>query len=71
MKPIEYRLEICDTTRHHGPVAVLLSPVPFPSIQVGDRFDDEGWPRLDSRDVKGTAETPVRFVVHSIKHVVF
>jgi len=70
MKPIEYRLELCDISGEHRPVAVLCSSSPFPAVSVGDRFDDEGWPRSFDRDRIGSPEAPRRYIVHSIKHVI-
>jgi hypothetical protein len=70
MKPIEYRLELCDTSGLHRPVAVITAASPFATASVGDRFDDEGWPRLDPDDPRGAPENPRRYTVHSIKHVV-
>jgi hypothetical protein len=69
MKPIVYVLELCDTTGEHRPVAVMRASTPFPPVSVGDRFDDEGWTRVESADQPGTREQPRRYVVHSIKHV--
>ena len=70
MTPIEYRLELCDTSGRHRPVAVYTAASPFVAVSVGDRFDDEGWPRLDADDLRGTPASPRRYTVHSIKHVV-
>ena len=70
MTPIEYRLELCDTSGRHRPVAVFMAASPFPAVSVGDRFDDEGWPRLDPNDPRGTPANPRRYTVHSVKHVV-
>jgi hypothetical protein len=70
MTPIEYRLELCDTAGLHRPVAVIVAASPFAPVSVGDRFDDEGWPRLDANDSPGTPAHPRRYTVHSVKHVV-
>jgi hypothetical protein len=29
------------------PVAVMHPSTPFPLVSVGDRFDDEGWTRIE------------------------
>ena len=70
MTSIEYRLELCDTSGQHRPVAILTAASPFMPVAVGDRFDDEGWPRLDANDPRGTPADPRRYTVHSVKHVV-
>ena len=70
MKRIEYCLELCDVAGEHRPIAIFRSSTPFPSVAVGERFDDEGWPRLDASQIKGTPAKPVRYIVHSIKHVI-
>jgi hypothetical protein len=70
MKSIEYRLELCDITGEHRPIAVFRACTPFPSVRVGERFDDEGWPRLDASQMRGAPDKPIRFTVHSIKHVI-
>jgi len=70
MTPIEYRLELYDTSGLHRPIAVITAGSPFVAVSVGDRFDDEGWPRLDASDPPGTPASPRRYTVHSIKHVV-
>jgi RimJ/RimL family protein N-acetyltransferase len=68
--PVEYRLELCDTSAQHRPIAVIIAASPFVTVSVGDRFDDEGWPRLDASDPPGTPAIPRRYTVHSVKHVV-
>jgi hypothetical protein len=70
MKQIEYLLELCDTSGEHRAIAVFRSSSPFVSVAVGDRFDDEGWPRLFDLDRAGSPEAPRRYIVHSVKHVV-
>jgi hypothetical protein len=40
MKPIEYRLELCDTSGQHRPIAIVTAASPFMPVSVGDRFDD-------------------------------
>jgi hypothetical protein len=69
-KPVDYRLELCDTSGSHRPVAVMTATSPFLSVSVGDRFDDEGWPRSDPSELRGTPAHPRRYTVHSVKHVV-
>lgn len=70
MTPIEYRLELYDTSGRHRPIAVITAAGPFTPVSVGDRFDDEGWPRLDANDPPGAPTSPRRYTVHSVKHVV-
>ena len=70
MTPIEYRLELCDTSGAHRVIALITAASPFMAVSVGDRFDDEGWPRLDANDPPGTPANPRRYTVHSVKHVV-
>jgi hypothetical protein len=60
MKRMEYRLELCDTSGKHRPVAIFRSSSPFPPVTVGDRFDDEGWPRTFDREAGGSPEEPRR-----------
>jgi hypothetical protein len=55
---------------NHGNVAVMRSSMRFPPVSVGDRFDDEGWSRIDSADPPGTREQPRRYVIHSVKHII-
>jgi hypothetical protein len=70
MKNIEYRLELSDISGEHRPIAVFRAASPFLPVSIGERFDDEGWPRLQSNDAPGTPEAPRCYTVHSIKHVV-
>jgi hypothetical protein len=70
LSPIVYQLELCDVSGEHRPVAIFRSSSPFAAVAVGDRFDDEGWPRLKKDDAPGAADAPRRYTVHSIKHVV-
>jgi hypothetical protein len=70
MKPIKYILELCDPSEAHRPIAVFTASTPFPSLSIGDRFDDEGWPHLHKSDVVGTPKNPCRYIVHSVKHVI-
>jgi hypothetical protein len=69
-KPVEYRLELCDTSGLHRPMCVMAATSPFVAVSVGDRFDDEGWPRLAGSERRGTPANPRRYTVHSVKHVV-
>lgn len=66
----EYLLELCDTSGEHKPVARFQSLTPFVSVNVGDRFDDTGWERLDGIGVIATPEQPKRYTVHSVKHLI-
>ncbi|MEQ1558629.1 MAG: hypothetical protein ABL933_06760 [Methyloglobulus sp.] len=65
-----YILELCDTTGEHKPVARFESHNAFTSVNIGDRFDDTGWERLDGDGVIASAEKPKRYTVHSIKHLI-
>ena len=69
-KPVEYRLELCDTSGLHRPMCVMAATSPIVAVSVGDRFDDEGWPRLDASELRSTPASPRRHTVHSVKHVV-
>ncbi len=69
MKPIVDVLELCDTAGEHRPVAAMHASAPFPPVSVGDRFDDDGWTRIELSDRPGTREQPRRYVVHSVKHI--
>lgn len=64
-----YVLELCDTAGAHRPIARIESASPFIAVNVGDRFDDIGWERLDGIGVIHSAENPKRYTVHSIKHL--
>jgi len=63
-------LELCDISGEHRPIAILSAATPFPAVAVGERFDDEGWPRLDPNDPPGSATTSRRYTIRSVKHVV-
>lgn len=65
----EYQLFICDVSGKHEPICVFVSDSPFPNFQVNDRFDDHGWHRLDGTQI-GSEEQPIRYTIHSIKHVI-
>ena len=67
----KYILELCDTSGEHKPIARMESVTPFMAVNVGDRFDDMGWERLDGIGVIHSGENPKRYTVHSIKHLVF
>lgn len=66
----QYILEILDTCGEHKPVARFTSASPFPACHVGDRFDDIGWDRLDGVGRIASPDHPLRYTVHSIKHVI-
>lgn len=68
--PTKYILELCDTSSEHKPVARIESASPFTAVNIGDRFDDIGWERLDGVGVIYSLENPKRYTVHSIKHLV-
>ncbi|HWB58794.1 MAG TPA: hypothetical protein VG733_04845 [Chthoniobacteraceae bacterium] len=70
MSATRYILELCDTAGEHKPIARFESPTPFTAVNVGDRFDDTGWPRLDGAGVIASPTQPIRYTVHSIKHLV-
>lgn len=69
--PTKYILELCDTSGLHKPIVSIESVSPFIAVNVGDRFDDAGWDRLDGVGVIYSANNPKRYTVHSIKHLVF
>jgi len=66
----EYQLFVCDTSGAHEPVASFVSDTPFPTVTVGQRFDDHGWDRLRSVGVIASEENPIRYTVHSMKTVI-
>lgn len=66
----KYELFLCDVTAGHHPVAKYVSESPFTAVSVGDRFDDHGWDRLQGVGVIASAEKPIRYIVHSVKHTV-
>lgn len=70
MSATKYVLEVLDTSKEHRAVARFISETPFHSVHVGERFDDTGWERLDGSGRIGSPEKPVRYVVHSVKHLV-
>jgi hypothetical protein len=63
-------MELCDTSGEHKPVARFESSTPFISVNVGDRFDDTGWERLEGVGVIASTEKPKHYTVHSIKHLI-
>ncbi|HEY0563328.1 MAG TPA: hypothetical protein VGD04_08370 [Methylophilus sp.] len=69
--PTKYILELCETSGEHKPIARIESATPFTAANVGDRFDDIGWERLDGVGVIYSVKNPKRYTVHSIKHLVF
>ena len=66
----EYHLILFDTSAVPRAVAEFVSLSPFHAVHVGDRFDDTGWERLDGVGVIASPEDPIRYTVHSIKHLV-
>jgi hypothetical protein len=68
--PTKYVLLLCDTSGAHKPIARFVSDTPFHTVHIGDRFDDTGWNRLDGAGVLASRENPLRFTVHSIKHLI-
>lgn len=66
----EYILELCDTSGEHKPIARFQASTPFIAVNVGDRFDDSGWERLDGIGVIASPEQPRRYTVHSVKHLI-
>ena len=67
----KYILELCDTSGKHRPIVRIESLTPFTAVSVGDRFDDTGWERLDGVGVVYSLENPRRYIVHSIKHLIY
>lgn len=68
--PDIYELVICDISGDHKPIAKFQSENPFMPLQVGERFDDHGWDRLDGIGKIGTPKDPIRYLVFATKHVV-
>ncbi|HWL51034.1 MAG TPA: hypothetical protein VNQ90_01265 [Chthoniobacteraceae bacterium] len=66
----QYILHLCDVSGEHRAIARFTSPTPFHSFHVGERFDDTGWKRLDGVDRQASPEKPIRYTIHSIKHLV-
>ena len=66
----KYILYLCDTSGSHAPVAKFTSETPFHSVQMGERFDDTGWKRLDGIGSIATPAAPIRYTVHSVKHLI-
>jgi hypothetical protein len=65
-----YILELCDIAGEHRPVARFESCNAFTSVNIGDRFDDTGWERLDGVGRIASPEKPKQYKVHSIKHLI-
>ena len=63
-----YQLEVYDITGQPRAIARFDSPSPFIPMNVGDRFDDTGWDRLNGVGRVATPENPARYKVHSVKH---
>lgn len=68
--PDTYQLVICDISGDHKPVALFESSQPFMPLHTGERFDDEGWDRLDDVGQIASPEKPIRYLVFATKHVV-
>ena len=66
----KYELFLCDVTGEHKPIVKFKSTSPFMAVQVGDRFDDHGWDRLNGVGRVASEESPKRYIIHSIKHTV-
>lgn len=66
----QYHLEIYDISGQPKAIARFASASPFIPMNVGDRFDDTGWERLDGMGRLATPEEPIRYKVHSIKHLI-
>ncbi len=64
-----YILYLCDTSGEHRAIARFISPTPFHSFHVGERFDDTGWERLGGCGKQASPEQPIRYTIHSIKHL--
>jgi len=71
MNTTEYQLFACDISGQHEPVVSFVSSTPFPCLFVGQRFDDHGWDRLRGVGKIASEEKPVRYIVHSIKAIIF
>lgn len=70
MMPDRYELILCDISGAHRPVAIFASEKPFLPLQVGERFDDHGWDRLDGVGRIASPEQPIRYIVFATKHLV-
>lgn len=68
--PHKYELIICDISGEHKPVAKFSSDKPFLPLNIGERFDDHGWERLDGVGRIARREEPIRYIVFACKHVV-
>jgi len=66
----KYILYLCDVSGKHEPIAKFTSETPFHGFQIGDRLDDTGWNRLDGIGPIATSTAPIRYTVHSIKHLI-
>ena len=40
------------------------------AVNIGDRFDDTGWERLDGIGIIASPEQPRRYKVDSVKHLI-
>ena len=66
----KYELYLADVSGEHKPIVKFVSDIPFIPENIGDRFDDHGWDRLDGVGKIASKENPKRYTVHSIKHTV-
>ena len=66
----QYQLEVYDISRQPNAIARFDSALPFIPMNVGDRFDDTGWERLNGVGRVASPEDPIRYKVHSIKHLI-
>ena len=66
----QYQLEIFDISGKPNAIARINSAMPFIPMNVGDRFDDTGWDRLEGVGRVASPEKPIRYKVHSIKHLI-
>lgn len=67
----EYQLFFCDISGNHEPVTSFVADSPFPVFLIGQRVDDHGWNRLRGVGVIASEDNPIRYIVHSIKSVIF
>ena len=63
----EHQLFLCDISGQHEPIASFVSDTPFPTLSIGQRFDDHGWRRLRGVGQLASEDRPIRYLVHSIK----
>jgi hypothetical protein len=65
----QYYPEIYDISGQQKAVVRIDSSSPFIPKNVGDRFDDTGWERPNGIGRVVSPEDPIRFLVHSAKHL--